>query len=142
MIQKNKNIQRLCFFTHNLCLILSSGFFIQFYISEIQNHIDCDFCNIQEIECPGQHENPASLRILVVLQEFVDDSEYITNPDEYFKEQALSFCSSGNPGFADGNRPGKSEAQNHQCFQKVADHFDIHNKYSSFIFCYYLCCFR
>ena len=39
--------------------------------------------------------------------------------DEKFKEKAFSLCSAGNPGFPDGNGPGKAKAENHQRFQQI-----------------------
>lgn len=99
---------------------LHLGFlFIQPHISEIEGHIDGNLHNIQHVEKPAQIKQPA-LPCSGGPQDYLpDNAEYIADPDEKFKEKAFSLCGAGNPGFPDGNGPGKAKSENHQRFQQI-----------------------
>ena len=98
-----------------LFFLFSIALFVKLYIAEIKRHIDGDFHDVEHIEEPAEVKQPARSGAGAPEHEFADDSENVSNPDKELKKQAFSLCGSGRPGFPDGNRPGKPEAEYHQC---------------------------
>ena len=64
---------------YRMLFLLCLTFFVQAYISEIQQHVHCDLQNIQDIERPCQEEQPALVRIIGVIDDFSCDTEYIAD---------------------------------------------------------------
>ena len=94
--------------------------FIQLRIAEIKAYIDGNLDEVEHIEEETENENDGAQRARTFqriaqckhLNGLTGNTECITDQQENLKEQTLALGGSGNERLADGNRPGKTEAEN------------------------------
>ena len=97
--------------------------FVELGISEIQSDVYRDFDEVEDIEEEAEVEDEAGGAHRGDLDYFAGDTEGVAYEEEDFEEEAFAFGGAGDPGFADGDRPGETEAEYCEGFEEIGDEF-------------------
>ena len=94
---------------------------VEFFVSEIESNVDCNFDEVQYIEEETQNEYESRFRSDPEKSDgfnyFFNYSAGITYQKKNFKKEAFSFCGTRYPRFTYRERLGKTETEYCQCFK-------------------------
>jgi hypothetical protein len=99
-----------CFSARRLCVRQ----FVQFIVSVIKAQVDADHDDIDHIK----HEHVCD----VMRNDLSGNAAYVAHPDQTLEQEAFPLGRSGFDGLIDGQRPGKTETDDH-CRFKYLCHF-------------------
>lgn len=112
---------------------------IELRVAEIKRYVDRNLDKIKYVEEETEIEDKPGASHCKHLNKLARNAEGVTNEKKDLKEKALSLCGSGNVGLTDGDRSGKTEAENGQRLKKVCQNMKIHDNKLLIKYCFSWC---